>query len=480
MAVISDFDLAKKLFPSAKAIVNQATAGTPKTSQVRGTAVSDSEDGTVSVVLDTMAGGEDAVMEVPTSGGITEGSEVLVTLLDGTPVDCAQAGSIDSVQAVADAINQHFWHDENGAHVTQATQDEWEQEQTGPNALWNSLGMLFRDGLTNLLAVLTNGITIYDGEGNADTNLIAEITGDIIRLGRHIADEVGTSTATMQFFDGDWFRNNVNAMVTVGDEEDPHKQIHLDLTTMIEDATFPGTKAYIDAGVNVNADSYDDGGSHAETTSASLSAQTSGRYAYTSMGVRINESYVGTEKVSEYRQVYVNADELQIKYGTGQDAQVRVVSMEVASVALRNPVATYTGTSGTTAATATGWRLTYFNVVRATHGDPHTYDYTFSNGVITALRDCVLEISGVMHWQDGVAGQRGFGVFESGTAGSGTEHSAFESWTGTTSGHKSVVFPPQVFVLNQTGQLTFGRYDTTGAVYTNGANFSWVTIRVIG
>lgn len=92
----SDYELAKMLFPKPRDIVREATAGTPKTSQVRGVATSDSADGSVSVILDTVAGGENAEMTIPTAGGIVEGADVIVTLLDGTPIDCAQVGSIDA------------------------------------------------------------------------------------------------------------------------------------------------------------------------------------------------------------------------------------------------------------------------------------------------------------------------------------------------------------------------------------------------
>lgn len=92
----------------------------------------------------------------------------------------------DAAQRVADAINQHFWHDTNGAHVTEATQEEWEQSHSGPNSLWNSLGMLFRDGLNNLLALVGGsnpGVAIYDGAGNDADNVVASFTGTEVSLG---------------------------------------------------------------------------------------------------------------------------------------------------------------------------------------------------------------------------------------------------------------------------------------------------------
>ena len=94
---MTEYELAQALFRQQQA----PDASTPTTSQVRGVAASDSADGTVTVVLDATAGGASAEMEVPTTGGITEGSEVLVTLLDGAPVEVTQAGSIDGAAGSA-------------------------------------------------------------------------------------------------------------------------------------------------------------------------------------------------------------------------------------------------------------------------------------------------------------------------------------------------------------------------------------------
>lgn len=94
---MTEYELAQALFRRQQA----PDSSMPTTSQVRGVAASDSSDGTVTVVLDATAGGANAEMEVPTTGGITEGSEVLVTLLDGAPVEVSQAGSIDGAAGSA-------------------------------------------------------------------------------------------------------------------------------------------------------------------------------------------------------------------------------------------------------------------------------------------------------------------------------------------------------------------------------------------
>lgn len=40
----------------------------------------------------------------------------------------------DAAQAVADAVNQHFFADTNGIHVTEVTQEDWDESHTGANA----------------------------------------------------------------------------------------------------------------------------------------------------------------------------------------------------------------------------------------------------------------------------------------------------------------------------------------------------------
>lgn len=94
---MTEYELAQALFRRQDA--QQADGA--RTTQVRGVAATDSTDGSVTVMLDSVAGGADAEMQVPTTGGVTEGGEVLVTLLDGTPVDVSQAGATDRAAGTA-------------------------------------------------------------------------------------------------------------------------------------------------------------------------------------------------------------------------------------------------------------------------------------------------------------------------------------------------------------------------------------------
>lgn len=75
----------------------------------------------------------------------------------------------------------------SGAYVTAQTQEEFKATPTGKNSLWNSLGMLFRSGLNNLLAIVTGavtGITIYDGQGNNSGNIVASFTDNGAVIGK--------------------------------------------------------------------------------------------------------------------------------------------------------------------------------------------------------------------------------------------------------------------------------------------------------
>lgn len=156
------------------------------------------------------------------------------------------------------------------------------------------------------------------------------------------------------------------------------------------------------------------------------------------------------------------------------------IPMPQAVVGLTQPGGTYTGTNTTATATASGWRITYFNTRMAgTSNNLGENYYTFSNGVVTVLKACVLEFSGVMNWTDSLAGIRGFGLFPGGTVGSGTEYSVFQHFPNTVNSRKSVVFPPMMLPCTADQRIAVGRYEQTNAVYVNGTNFSRITIRVV-
>lgn len=92
---------------------------------------------------------------------------------------------------IANATRQYFWNDESGVHVS----DGEGNPEGDRNLILNTIGMLFRKGLTNLLAILAGGATgeearglaVYDGNGNNDENVVASFTNEGADIGK--ADE---------------------------------------------------------------------------------------------------------------------------------------------------------------------------------------------------------------------------------------------------------------------------------------------------
>lgn len=118
--------------------------------------------------------------------GLTDAAEE--ALMKGplaAQVDAAQQAA-DEALAVAEAVDQHFWPYADGAHVTGPdTQDEFLAAEaagfpdydpdTKPyhNILLNSLGILLRTALNNLVSITRSAIAFYDGEGNDPSNIVA-------------------------------------------------------------------------------------------------------------------------------------------------------------------------------------------------------------------------------------------------------------------------------------------------------------------
>ena len=96
------------------------------------------------------------------------------------------ATAAEEAKAVAEATGQHFWADVDGAHVTEITQDDWLAEAAKPNPfsdvsdqkpyhnlLMNSLGILLRSALNNLVSITRSAIAFFDGGGNDAENVVA-------------------------------------------------------------------------------------------------------------------------------------------------------------------------------------------------------------------------------------------------------------------------------------------------------------------
>lgn len=96
---MSDNELARALFPKPRDVVSQGMGGAPIVTTAYGHAVSDSESGTVTIVLDGEAGGVDAEIDVPTGARILEGDQVMVTVSGTSPVDAVAAGWGDALMS---------------------------------------------------------------------------------------------------------------------------------------------------------------------------------------------------------------------------------------------------------------------------------------------------------------------------------------------------------------------------------------------
>ena len=502
------FDLASTLFGSRGNPVAQG-------STLTATGSTASADGTAYLVMDadvTPAEGvgddtDQTVIDVPTSPSVAEGDEVIMTLVgDGplkTPVVMANPGFGDRMQAqvdsaetlaqqaeaVATATGQHFWHDSSGAHVTEAEREDWETAQTGPNSLWNSLGMLFRDGLNNLLAVLTSGIAIYDGTGNTADHILAEFTSGHVRIGGNVPDGTGVESAVQFFdqtethdtdmtasiyFDGDGstyqtMQSTVNLSSTLADED---KAI---------DTGSSGTAALDLSNVLENGIS-DVGEQHNEVMAALVADASYSDGATTShAAVRATASTTGGSGLS-YDELIADA----LGIGTNEGSIDYVVMRQVLC-ALLHPSATYTANVGTwSTGTANAWETAGYSVTITESGGFTDYiDVTSKgNGEFTALVGCTVRVSACVTWVDSVSGRRSVGAFVNATrSGShlsgGTEYSNSGLFY-TGSNAKTAQLSPLILHLAAGNRLNFGKYAPASAVQSNQTyKMNWVTLEVL-
>ena len=246
------YSMASKLFGTSR--IEDTGAPESIVGSLTGIGATASADGAVGVVMDAdITPADDAgdidetIIEMPTSPAVAENDDVIIGLTgEGplkVPVVLANPGIGDRQQAqiteaydlassvegiaqqaldVANATGQHFWSDADGAHVTEVTQEEWTDptdpgHQSGPNSLWNALGMLFRDGLANLMALIAgrSAATItFDGAQSEqdfgryvmpiNTRSVTSVTADgaavayygLMRYGAHVELEVSAPAST--------------------------------------------------------------------------------------------------------------------------------------------------------------------------------------------------------------------------------------------------------------------------------------------
>ena len=126
---------------------------------------------------------------------------------------------------VAQANNQHFWSratdpDQDGAgtgaFVTDDEQDDFLEaaaqgfpdwgdgtQGTKPwhNLLMNSLGILLRTALNNLVSITRSAIAFFDGSGNQSANVVASFGKDGAQIGKDGESHIGLDYHSIKFID---------------------------------------------------------------------------------------------------------------------------------------------------------------------------------------------------------------------------------------------------------------------------------------
>lgn len=335
-----------------------------------------------------------------------------------------------------------------------------------------------------------SSVTIFDGDGNGEDNITSVFSEDYVRIGGKVPVEtdIGGSGASIEFFDQtDTHTSRMDAFTSIVEDTDFYDmRSETSIATLLDDnGRVADTDSNGTASLQLKQElSYgltDVGEQTSEVTSAIVADATydaDGTNPVTSHAAVRAVALTGSRYSTGYSVVDIVAEQ-GIGIGTG-DAGLTYISTPQVVCALQQPYAMFVGSSGTTTATASGWHTTWFNSVGS-----HSYNwsgyFSFSNGVITANRNIRLEISGCMNWTDSLAGIRGFGVFfNSSTAGSGSEYSAFQYFPNTVNTRKSVWLTGLVLSLNAGVQCAVGRYEQTNAVYVTGPNFSRIELKVLG
>lgn len=149
----------------------------------------------------------------PAVGGEYTRSKIVNPELSTIREAAVKAGKIaDEADKVAKAVNQHFWDDDNGAHVTDVTREEWAQAVSDSfsdmsatkqysNLLMNALGILLRSALTNLVSITRSAVAFFDGAGNAASNIVARFGADGASIGKADESHMELDYHSMQLVD---------------------------------------------------------------------------------------------------------------------------------------------------------------------------------------------------------------------------------------------------------------------------------------
>ena len=157
-----------------------------------GVAQGASSGGYVSILID----GSDSAFTVPCDSTIRNGDRVsyistggsgkAVSLYGNTAEIASAQSAADAAAAIAEATDQYFWHDSNGAHVS-TTADTAAGDQ---NIIMNSNGVLLRQQSKNLAAFTPTSVAFYDGNGNDAANIVAQFGADGAQVGSETSSRV--------------------------------------------------------------------------------------------------------------------------------------------------------------------------------------------------------------------------------------------------------------------------------------------------
>lgn len=116
--------------------------------------------------------------------GTREASSLRTNIIQNMSLIKVARTIADQAAAVAAATGQRFWASDDGVHVTNVEKETFETEPQGPNILINSLGLLLRTALANLVSITEGATAFYDGNDNEAENITAMFGEDGFQVGK--------------------------------------------------------------------------------------------------------------------------------------------------------------------------------------------------------------------------------------------------------------------------------------------------------
>lgn len=247
--MMDDYTLASKLFGSGR-----SEAGKPNrtVSMVSGVAVEDSSGGLVKVDIEGYVTGDEPYVYVPTGPSVKAGDIVQVQLagpVAKTPfvanvpgwgdriagiAEQAEAVAEEAKEAAEGAGSQYFWQNASdpetyggsGVHVTNDAKDDWvdavadgftdlSDQHPYHNILINSLGILMRRALNNLVTITRNAFAFYDGDGNSASNIVATFGASGAQIGKSDSQHAVIDSNGLVVYNGDGTIAKVNSVDVV-------------------------------------------------------------------------------------------------------------------------------------------------------------------------------------------------------------------------------------------------------------------------